>query len=58
MSKLPSVTAKDAIKVFEKLGYKIVRQKWSHIRMHHAADHDKHPLTIPLFLQRTISCLS
>lgn len=31
MPKLPSVSAKEAIKVFEKLNYKIVRQKGSHI---------------------------
>jgi len=47
MPKLPSVSAKDAIKVFEKLDYKIVRQKGSHIRMHHMTDHNKRPLTVP-----------
>ena len=47
MSKLPSVSAKEAIKVFEKLDYKIVRQKGSHIRMHHKTDHNKQPLTVP-----------
>jgi predicted RNA binding protein YcfA (HicA-like mRNA interferase family) len=47
MPKLPSVSAKEAIKVFEKLDYTIVRQKGSHIRMHHRTDHNKRPLTIP-----------
>ena len=47
MPKLPSVSAKDAIKAFEKLGYKIVRQRGSHIRMHHISDNTRNPLTIP-----------
>ncbi|MCK5200761.1 MAG: type II toxin-antitoxin system HicA family toxin [Spirochaetales bacterium] len=47
MPKLPSVSAKETIKVFEKLGYKIVRQKGSHIRMHHKTEEGIRPLTIP-----------
>ena len=47
MPKLPSVSAKEAIRAFEKLDYKIVRQKGSHIRMHHNTDHNKRPLTVP-----------
>jgi len=47
MPKLPSVSEKDVIKVFEKFGYKIVRQKGSHIRMQHIKDNSKKPLTIP-----------
>ena len=31
MPKLPSISGKEAIKVFEKLGFKIVRQKGSHV---------------------------
>ncbi|HWP93074.1 MAG TPA: type II toxin-antitoxin system HicA family toxin [Thermodesulfobacteriota bacterium] len=31
--KTPIISAKEAIKVFEKIGYKVVRQKGSHIRM-------------------------
>ncbi len=30
MPKLPSISGKEAIKVFEKLGFKIVRQKGNH----------------------------
>ncbi len=47
MSKLPSISAKEAIKVFEKLGYQIIRQKGSHIRMCHEINKNKRPLTIP-----------
>ena len=47
MHKLPSVSAKAAIKAFEKLDYKIIRQRGSHIRMRHKIDKNKKPLTIP-----------
>ena len=47
MPKLPVISARDAIKVFEQLGYKIVRQRGSHIRMHHILDNTRRPLTIP-----------
>ena len=47
MPKLPSVSAKEAIKAFEKLDYEIIRQKGSHIRMRHRIDNNKRPLTIP-----------
>jgi len=32
---LPSVSGKQAVKCFEKLGYQVIRQRGSHIRMHH-----------------------
>lgn len=45
--KLPVVSSKEAIKAFEKLGYVIVRQTGSHIRMKHQTDISKKPLTVP-----------
>ncbi|MBW6469645.1 MAG: type II toxin-antitoxin system HicA family toxin [Methanosarcinaceae archaeon] len=45
--KMPVISGKDAIKVFEKLGYVQVRQTGSHIRMKHISDHSKISLTIP-----------
>ena len=45
--KLPVISGKDAVKVFEKLGYVQVRQTGSHIRMKHISDLSKIPLTIP-----------
>lgn len=45
--KLPVVSGKDAVKVFEKLGYVMVRQTGSHIRMKNLSDSSKRPLTIP-----------
>ena len=47
MPKLPSISALKAIKCFEKIGYEIVRQKGSHIRLHHLVDKQRKPLTIP-----------
>jgi len=47
MSKLPVVSGGKAVKCFEKLGYVVVRQKGSHIRMRHKSDRNKKPLTIP-----------
>ena len=45
--KLPVISGKDAVKVFEKLGYVQVRQTGSHIRMKHISDRSKISLTIP-----------
>lgn len=47
MPKLPLVSGDQAVKAFKKLGYKVVRQRGSHIRMHHLFDKSKNPLTIP-----------
>ncbi len=47
MPKLPIVSGKQAVKIFEKIGYQVIRQKGSHIRMIHAFDKTKNPLTIP-----------
>jgi len=44
MPKLPSISALKAIKCFEKIGYEVVRQKGSHVRLHHPT---KNPLTVP-----------
>ena len=46
MSKLPSVSGKTAIKAFIKIGYKVVRQRGSHIRLLHSDIYRK-PLTVP-----------
>ena len=47
MPKLPIISGEKAVKCFEKIGYEVVRQKGSHIRLHHRTDKDKKPLTIP-----------
>ncbi|HUD08494.1 MAG TPA: type II toxin-antitoxin system HicA family toxin [Candidatus Saccharimonadales bacterium] len=44
MAKIPQISGKTAVKIFSKIGYRVVRQKGSHIRLHHP---DKKPLTVP-----------
>ena len=46
MLKLPLVSGKVAVKVFEKMGYRITRTRGSHFRLHHI-DPKRNPLTIP-----------
>ena len=44
MAKLPLISGRQAIKVFVKIGYRVIRQRGSHIRLHHP---DKKPITVP-----------
>jgi len=44
VAKLPIISGKTAIKTFLKIGYQIVRQRGSHIRLRHKS---RRPLTIP-----------
>ncbi len=41
MPKLPSISGEQAVKCFEKLGYQVIRQRGSHIQMHHKFDKTK-----------------
>jgi len=47
MPKLLLISGKQSVKFFQNLGYKVVRQKGSHIRLHHPSNHNRFPLTIP-----------
>jgi len=42
--KLPLISGRKAIKIFTKIGYRVKRQRGSHIRLHHP---NKKPITIP-----------
>ena len=44
MPKLPLISGKRAIKIFTKLGYRVIRKRGSHFRLRHS---DKRPLSIP-----------
>lgn len=48
MGKFGGIFGKDAIKRFEKIGYRVVRQRGSHVRLHHIDTSHRPPLTIPL----------
>jgi predicted RNA binding protein YcfA (HicA-like mRNA interferase family) len=43
---LPRVSGREAAKAFVSVGYEVVRQKGSHIRLRHAAG-GRMPLTVP-----------
>jgi predicted RNA binding protein YcfA (HicA-like mRNA interferase family) len=45
--KLPIISGKDTIKIFEKIGYKVARQKGSHIRLGDNINLNHKPITIP-----------
>ncbi|MDD5658474.1 MAG: type II toxin-antitoxin system HicA family toxin [Actinomycetota bacterium] len=45
--KLPIISGKDVIKIFEKIGYKVVRQKGSHVKLRDDKNEFHNPLTIP-----------
>ncbi len=47
MSKLPVVSGKEVVKALEKVGYKVVRRKGSHIRMRNDKNPAAKPLTVP-----------
>ena len=51
MPKLPSVTAEQLIKVLRAIGFYIIRQKGSHVRLKHE---DGRVVTIPVHAQQTI----
>ncbi len=46
MPKLPTVSGREAVKRFERLGYRVIRQRGSHIRLHHPNPSRK-PVTVP-----------
>jgi predicted RNA binding protein YcfA (HicA-like mRNA interferase family) len=46
--KLPVVSGDELIRALAKFGYVAVRQKGSHVRLRHASDPQRNPVTIPL----------
>ena len=46
--KLPVLSGEEFIKVAEKLGYVVVRQKGSHVRLRHLSDPQRKPLSVPM----------
>jgi len=45
--KLPVISGKEAIKVFQEIGYEIVRQRGSHLRLRDKKDPLHKPLSVP-----------
>ena len=46
--KLPRISGAEAIRALEKVGYRQVRQRGSHVRLRHYSHPDRKPVTIPL----------
>lgn len=47
MGELPQLSGRKLIKILEEVGYSMVRQKGSHIRLMHETEKTRKPLTIP-----------
>lgn len=45
--KLPVVSGREAIRVLERRGYQVVRQRGSHIRLRDESDPEHLPVTVP-----------
>ena len=46
-ARLPIISGQEAVRAFQRLGYEVVRQRGSHIRLRHPADPARQPLTVP-----------
>ena len=44
---LPVVSGQQAVRAFKRLGYEVVRQRGSHLRLRHLHDPTRLPLTVP-----------
>ncbi len=51
MAKLPSPTGEELIAALQKMGFYVIRQKGSHVRMKHE---DNRVVSIPVHAQKTI----
>jgi len=51
MAKLPNPTGAELIAALQKIGFKVVRQKGSHVRLKHE---DNRAVTIPIHAGKTI----
>ena len=51
MAKLPSITGKELIAALEKVGFSVVRQKGSHVRMKHK---DNRVVSIPVHARKAV----
>jgi len=45
--RLPVLSGDELVRALERFGYAVVRQKGSHIRMRHATDPQRQPVTVP-----------
>lgn len=57
MGELAGFSGAEAVKRFKQIGYQVVRQKGSHVRLRHLHDHQRKPLTIPMQRELKIGLL-
>ena len=48
MPKLPQVSGKDTIKAFSKIGFTIIHQRGSHVKLSRKIDDQKQTIIVPL----------
>ena len=44
---LPVISGRQAVRAFERIGYEVIRQRGSHLRLRHPQDPQRQPLTVP-----------
>jgi predicted RNA binding protein YcfA (HicA-like mRNA interferase family) len=47
MSGLPVISGRDTVAALQRIGYVVMRQKGSHIRLRHPTDSRRVPVTVP-----------
>lgn len=47
MSGLPVVSGRETVRVLQRVGYEVVRQRGSHMRLRHSTDAAREPVTVP-----------
>lgn len=47
MSRLPVVSGRDVVRALQSIGYVVVRQRGSHLRLRHLSDASRKPTTVP-----------
>lgn len=47
MTRLPVVSGREVITALSRIGYAVVRQRGSHVRMRHPTDPRRRPVTVP-----------
>ncbi len=57
MSSLAGISGREAVRRFEHFGYRVVRQRGSHVRLRHSITPERRPLTVPLHRELKVGLL-
>ena len=58
MPPLAGISGKRALKAFQKLGYQVIRQNGSHVRLKHPDSNNFLPLTLPMHRELKVGLLA